>query len=845
MNLDDRIQETADEAARVFDHAEVPEFDPPRARGPLVAIASALVVGVAILVAAWVGTGPGDEQANGVSTTVLGTSTAPSSSTTASSTTTATPDGVLVIPRTITGGSDVFDITLDDSSRFAVLVPTGMVQSPVTITTDRTSAHLSGDSLEATLTLETCPGDTQDRGAVNARGALIAASGSSILVCRPDEFLVLDITGTNEMDHDAVDGFDIVPIVIGDDYAAIADTPWIGYAGDFGPITIGDVVVTANGWASGRVTAWSRDVLVPRWDVSLGNTSILLGSDGTRVLATPADGPVAALDVTTGERLWETPLPEGFTIVGAAADPTQQVWYLTIDAESEGETVAPRLIAVDGNDGTILWEADGDEATRLQWADPAVFDDAVAILDVPRYVDQVGVADTGHVIAFDPATGQRRWTVEVDSDESFSHGLLAADPNRNVLIAATPTGHVVSIDPTSGEVRWVTDLPFSLIVAIEDDTVALLQGSNEVRLNIDTGEVINEPEALPSVTPLQVEQSVPLTIFTARGNTADAAVVDLAAATTTVLNSDTAAWTSQPQGAVLTPSREFVVWTDEPAVYVFTSDLTDPELEIRPESNLVSSFAPALRVIPTPHGDALWVVQPGVAYGTINVPTRVELFELSTGDRLATFEVEPNAFPAGATDAGLVLNTERLVDTGDGWVAEPGSEQVIVADTAGTVTEVGPGRAIATAAETIVRRVCAPDDQYDCDLWIGDSGVAVARRGDGTWQPVGGPAIPSETMPLPAISPDGTTLLIGFGEDPDINGTPARVTLYTIDLANSSTHQIATFQNGYPLATWSADGQWIAVIGSRDITMYKADNPTSSFVVANAIPENHYPLAAG
>ncbi|MGA9596951.1 MAG: PQQ-binding-like beta-propeller repeat protein, partial [Acidimicrobiia bacterium] len=377
MNLDDRIQQTADEAAGVFDHVDVPEFVPPRHRGPLIGVASALLVGIAILVAAWVGRGPGEDQAGVVPTTLPPTSTAPSSSTTIPSTTTSTPDGVLVIPRTINGGSDVFDIGLDDGSRFAVLVPTGMVQSPVKITTDRTSAHLSADSFDATLTLETCPGDSQNHGAVNEKGALVAATESSILVCRPDEFLVLDITGVTEIDPDAVDGFDIVPIAIGDGYAAIADTPWIGYAGDFGPLTIGDVVVTANGWSSGRVTAWSRDVLVPRWDVSLGNTSILLGTDGKRVLATSAGGPVTALDVTTGERLWETPLPERFTIVGAASDSTQEVWYLSVDAESEGETAAPRLLAVDGDDGTVLWEVDSDEATSLQWADPAVFDDAV------------------------------------------------------------------------------------------------------------------------------------------------------------------------------------------------------------------------------------------------------------------------------------------------------------------------------------------------------------------------------------------------------------------------------------------------------------------------------------
>ena len=70
---------------------------------------------------------------------------------------------------------------------------------------------------------------------------------------------------------------------------------------------------------------------------------------------------------------------------------------------------------------------------------------------------------------------------------------------------------------------------------------------------------------------------------------------------------------------------------------------------------------------------------------------------------------------------------------------------------------------------------------------------------------------------------------------------PASATLYTIDLAKGFTRQIATDENGYPLATWSADGQWIAVIGSRDVTMYKADNPASSFVITDEIPGSSLP----
>ena len=243
-------------------------------------------------VAAWVGRGPGEDQAGVVPSTLPPTSTAPSQSTTAPSTTTATPDGVLVIPRRISGNVAVFDVILDDGSRFAVLLPFYTEGGPVQLTAQRTSAHLHSGAFDATLSFDTCSGEVQTAGVVNERGALVAVTEDAILVRRPDQSLFLHVTGMSSTDAEAVDAFDIVPLAIGNEYAAAANEAFLGLSDPFGPITIGDVIVTASGYGAGIVTGWSLDTAVPRWTASVGTSSFLMGTQEDQVLATPGMGSI-------------------------------------------------------------------------------------------------------------------------------------------------------------------------------------------------------------------------------------------------------------------------------------------------------------------------------------------------------------------------------------------------------------------------------------------------------------------------------------------------------------------------------------------------------------------------
>ncbi len=357
----------------------------------------------------------------------------------------------------------------------------------------------------------------------------------------------------------------------------------------------------------------------------------------------------------------------------------------------------------------------------------------------------------------------------------------------------------------------------------------------------------------PEPVPLDVRQPVPLRLFTIYGfdrNVEDVAVIDLEAATSTVYPEGEADVSGLLNGAAMTSRRDLVVWTYDQGASVFSGGLSVADLKLDPERPPIAGIAlPGPEIVPTPSGGALWVVQPGVAYGEVDFDTIVELVELPTGRILASFTVEPNSHPVGATTAGLVLNTERFVLTGTGvsaaWTTEPGSEQVVLVDEDGTANVLGPGWALAAAANTIVRRVCTPGQPETCDLLVGDAVGSLAGPGNGAWSPVEGPSIPNPAMPLRPISTDGKSMLVAFGENPDPNGNPAQSVLYAVDLETGESRTIATFDDGYPTATWSADGRWIAVINGRDITLYAGNDPALSFTIENAIPRDHYPLAAG
>jgi hypothetical protein len=416
-------------------------------------------------------------------TTTVGT-TAP--------TTTSQESGVE--PLRLDFGVSVVSIEMDDGTRFAVLLPTSLVPETIEITTGWSNAEINGTGFQGSLSYALCPGDTQDAGSLNGRGALVARVADRLIVCRPDQLLILDITAPTDIPAETFDDFDIVPVDVGDGYiAAVAASEVSAFCCEpFGPIRLGPLVVTANRYTSGLITAWDYETLIPQWTVDMGDSSILLGSHDELVVATAGREKLVGIDTASGETRWELPLGLDEEVVGLADERGESTWYFTTEYPVTGEVAPPRVRAVDIESGETAWTADLRPETVLQWADPAPFADAIVVMDVPRFVTDQGTTTTSHLIALDRATGYQLWATDLeDTTQGFSARLFAHDPESNLLIAATPGGEVFSIDPKTGQILWRTETGFVQIVSLNDEAVVLQRGSGQLALDLQTGDAVD------------------------------------------------------------------------------------------------------------------------------------------------------------------------------------------------------------------------------------------------------------------------------------------------------------------------------------------------------------------
>lgn len=360
--------------------------------------------------------------------------------------------------------------------------------------------------------------------------------------------------------------------------------------------------------------------------------------------------------------------------------------------------------------------------------------------------------------------------------------------------------------------------------------------------------------AVPVSTPIDLDQPVRFQLLAFGPSGAGTTVIDLfeRVVVTYPAGSD-ALPVDRTDGAVAAPDGAWITWSNGQA-YFFADGLDEVTAHLGPEEvRSLDSFAPALRAIPDPGGGRVWLVQPGLRHGDQDEPTLIQLVPLDGGPPILDLETGQNAFPVAATASGLVLNTHDWFDTGDGYVTEPGSQRVIRLSADGVIQTVGPGMAIAASSDRIARLAC-PADQAGCDPFSdisrlvitdpdGTDPVEAEGPFEGVWRSVGGPAIPSDSMPLQATSPAGVEMLVSISRTVDINATPIDPTLVAVNLADGSSRRIADV--GPAIAAWSRDGQWIVVISGRDVTLIDADEPDQVIELPNLIPEGFWPLAAG
>ncbi|HUO45422.1 MAG TPA: hypothetical protein VM470_01165 [Acidimicrobiia bacterium] len=326
-------------------------------------------------------------------------------------------------------------------------------------------------------------------------------------------------------------------------------------------------------------------------------------------------------------------------------------------------------------------------------------------------------------------------------------------------------------------------------------------------------------------TGLPLEEPVPLRVYSFGANGDGMATLDLEAGTSTVIAPEDSLIRGV-DGAVVTPSRSLIVWAGG-VVYVMGGDNGFPDREILPTN--AGPHLRDMRVVPAPDGETVWLIQPGP-----DSPTLIELVGLADGARLITAESDPGLVPIGATSDGVIFNT----DTG----------QVVLFTYSGVIRPIGEGRALAASADTVVWLDCA---QPACgDLLVAHPAEptqfrVISKPGEGEWFPVGGSVIPNSTMPFETISPDGSRLLVGTGQDFDVNGVPATAQLLSIDLASGANRPLAAFNRYQPRATWSSDSEWVVSFEGDLLNLHDYFRPGSVTPLQDVIPEGFRPLAAG
>ncbi len=201
-----------------------------------------------------------------------------------------------------------------------------------------------------------------------------------------------------------------------------------------------------------------------------------------RVIATTGFGDIVALNVETGEELWRRDV--GIPIRTAATVVAGRAFIVTTDNQ---------LLAVDTNDGSVLWNqrafqesagllaatspaATNDvviapftsgelEAVRIQtgsvaWSDqltrtgnftPLANINAIAARPVISDGRVYAISHSGRFVAIDLRTGERIWTANVSSTQT---PWVAG----NFVYVVTLDAELVCISTRDGRVRWITEL---------------------------------------------------------------------------------------------------------------------------------------------------------------------------------------------------------------------------------------------------------------------------------------------------------------------------------------------------------------------------------------------------
>ncbi len=234
--------------------------------------------------------------------------------------------------------------------------------------------------------------------------------------------------------------------------------------------------VTANGqWPQrggptgnhhAEIKTNSKSIQAPRWEVPLAASDSETVVSGNRLFVTSLDFTdageeahrITALDLTSGERLWSTLLPE-------TSYPSQDISSrYPVRPLATPVIAADRLITVgygssvhcvDVASGSLIWKVD---LVRDFAAEPLQYGAATSPWSDGTQVIVACGGAKALLISFDIASGKVRWTCGMGgaSYSSFAPFLAANGKQELVYLGQD---ELIGIEPTDGSVHWKYPLP--------------------------------------------------------------------------------------------------------------------------------------------------------------------------------------------------------------------------------------------------------------------------------------------------------------------------------------------------------------------------------------------------
>ena len=183
------------------------------------------------------------------------------------------------------------------------------------------------------------------------------------------------------------------------------------------------------------------------------------------------DEVVSCYDLTTGQTVWRHGDAARFWESNAGAGPRGTPTYAEGRVYTLGATGL--LNALDADDGTVVWSRDAADDTGAELPDWAFAGSPLVVGDL------VVVGTAGALVAYDRATGERRWSGPTSGGGYSSPQLFTIDGVEQVLFASA--GGVTSVRPDDGTPLWEHAWPGEPIVQ------PALAGDGELLVSVSMG----------------------------------------------------------------------------------------------------------------------------------------------------------------------------------------------------------------------------------------------------------------------------------------------------------------------------------------------------------------------